>query len=195
MSEVLLVNPRKRKRRKRARARRNPSGIFAANPRRRRRRPSSRRVHRYRRNPRGFADVLMPVGVGITGALAADLALGLLPLPVAFQTPAMRPLLKAGVAVGLSMVVGQFVSKGFARKMMMGALTVVAYNTAKGFIRQAVPALPLGEATTDYPFMDYQDPRLDHRTGAQFYDDDDMYQGELIDVPSSMGELIEDETY
>ena len=133
---------------KRRRARR-AAAPAAASPRRRRARrhggwkitsprAASRagRALRYRRpNPIGFlTNTLMPSVVGGAGALALDVALGVLPLPPALKTGPMAPLVKIAGAVGLGMLAGKMVNRRVGEQIAAGAMTVQIYNLAKGML-------------------------------------------------------------
>lgn len=205
MPEVLLVNPRKRRRRaKKARAaaprrrrrsaskrrtfRRNPIG-FAGNPRRRRSRRRS-----FRRNPVGILGDLqssiLPVGIGAAGAIATDLAMNMLPVPAMLKTGMLRPVTKTAAAVALGIVAGMVTSKATGRKVMAGALTVVAYDSLKGMLQKAMPALPLGNVE-EYPLLEYTDTGSGDSMGALFVDDEGM--GQLVDESDpGMGELVDE---
>lgn len=152
MSEILLVNPRRRRRPTRARRRtstrkrrRNP---VAANPRRRRRSPVRRRsVRRRRSNPRMRLNVrtvqnqVMNAIPGAMGAMALDLALGYIPLPVNLKTGIPGYLTKAVGAIGLGMVAQNFVKAKTAASMTEGALTVMMYGVVRNLTAQFAPQL------------------------------------------------------
>ncbi len=199
VAEVLLVNPSSRKKKRRSMSalqakyfgkkkrrspkrrstvrslRRNPIG-FAANPRRKRR-------HSFRRNPiaglRGMSlqGTVLPTVIGAGGAILTDLAMGYLPIPDTLKTGALRPVVRAGAAVGIGLLVGMFTSKATGNKIMAGALTVVAYDTIKGFLATNVPQLPLS-GVGEFPLMEYAN--------------NDM--GNLVDESSidGMGELVDE---
>lgn len=193
MPSVYLVNPSRRRKRKsattstkkrrrvrarRARSlRRNPIGFAAANPRRRRR--SVRRS--FRRNPsgilRGFSlkGSVMPALVGAGGAIGADLAMGYLPIPDAMKTGPVRPLVRLGLAVGVGIAAGAMFGRDIGNKVTLGGLTVVGYDTAKSFLLQNMPQLPLA-GVGEFPLMEYATPGM----------------GALIDVDAGMGSLVDE---
>lgn len=166
-AELLLLNPRRRRRRKanpkrhRRARRRNPFPLLGANPRRRRRRsnpypllganPRRRRRRfsnpRRRRNPsvRGmFAGVTALVTTAAkqaVGATAVDLAMGQIAprLPATLLTPNVYPIVKAGAAIGLGMLVSKFLPGDFGRKMTEGSLTITLYSVIRGFMPATVP--------------------------------------------------------
>ncbi len=141
--------------RRRVARRANPAPLARRSAPRRARRSASRRVRRVarRRNPVGFVGdfvgQLVPSAVGAGGALALDVALGLLPLPDALKTGPMRPVARVAGAVALGMVAGMVTSKRVGNQVAAGALTVVLYDFAKGFLNRMVggkiPGLSLYE--------------------------------------------------
>lgn len=176
MSKVILVgNPRRRRRkatrsnprrkrravrsnpRRKRRVRRNP--IAAVNPRRRYASNPKRRARRRSRSrgmlrSKGFmGHTVLPAGIGALGAMGTDLLLGYLPLPSIIQGPAIRPLVRIAAAVGVGMLAGFVTSKRNAEMMTAGAVTVIMYDTLKGFAKQVMPSLPLSAG--DYPMLSY----------------------------------------
>ena len=211
MSELVLINPRRRGSRKRkmtakqrqffgprpkrrkfkARVRRARARTLMALPKKR------RRVARYRRNPIGgfsvknFAkDTLIPSGIGAAGALGLDLLLGFLPLPAAIKTGPMRPLVKLVGAVGLGMVAGMVGSRKMAEQVTAGAVTVVLYDTIKGFAQKQFPTLPLSDA--DYS-LEYINPAqvVDGMSDTDALVDDSDSMGEYVDGVESDSEIGE----
>lgn len=91
------------------------------------------RVLRYRRpNPMSFVtDTLLPSAVGGAGALALDVVVAVLPLPVALKTGPAAPLVKVAGAVGLGMLAGAAFGRRTGEQVAAGALTVTIYNFAK----------------------------------------------------------------
>ena len=206
-TEVLLINPANRPKKRRTMSalqakyfgkkkrrspksrvktrsyKRNPIG-FAANPRRKSRRS-------YRRNPigalRGFSlqGAIMPTMIGAGGAILTDLAMGFLPIPNTMKTGAMRPVVKAGAAIGIGLLVGMVTTKATGSKAMAGGLTVVAYDAIKGFLQQNMPQLPLA-GVGEYPLMEYAGSDM----GALI---DTSGMGNLVDENSinGMGALID----
>lgn len=184
MSELMLVNPkRKRSRRRRKmtakqlkyfgprkrrtkrrrtalaatprrRHRRRSRTIAVANPRRRSHR-RRRHVTRLRRNPSfsmgGFStrrflnDTLIPAGVGASGALGVDLALGYFgaQLPASLQSGLPNVAVKIAGAIGIGMLAGMLAGKRFGEQATAGAITVTLYDLLKKQIMSAMPALPL----------------------------------------------------
>lgn len=204
MSLALLVNPAKRgrggrfvKSSNRKRPRRKTAS--SRTTKRKRRSRSAPVVHlsssrRYRRNPArragrfSFADTIFPVAIGAGGALATDLAMGYLPLPVTLKTGMMRPVVKGGVAVGLGLLAGMLTkNKQLGAKVMAGALTVVAYSEVKTFLQTSMPALPLS-GVGEYPMIEYAGSGM----GAvdEFGMPTDTSMAGLVD--DDLGEVIND---
>lgn len=181
MAELMLINPRKRRRKrkmsakqmmyfgkkrrrrrpvaKRRRYRANPVGLSMANPRRRTHRK------RYRRNPVSFRPMtfvnqtLMPSAIGAAGALGLDFLMGFIPLPMMLQGPAIRPFVRIAGAVGIGVLAGMITNRRMGEQVGAGALTVVLYDTLKGFAKTSFPALNLGDLENqDYPMMEYISP-------------------------------------
>lgn len=132
-------------------ARRSTPITYAANPVRRRRRAHSthRRVstRRYRRNPTGLFGNLVPMvtdaAIGAAGAIAVDVAVGLLPLPANLKTGLLGTVTRGAAAVALGTVGGMIMPRRVAKQMAAGSLTVTAYGALKGFLATNVPALGL----------------------------------------------------
>lgn len=196
--QLLLVNPSKRKRAKRkAPKRRRPKAR-----RRTKRKPARRtkskisRIRRTRRrNPARFnvgsfvRGTFMPSATGAVGALGLDVLLGVLPLPINFQTGPMRPLVKMFGAVVLGMAANMVVSRKTAEQFTAGALTVVLYDVAKGVVQNNFPQIPLdglaGVDMADYPELGYADP-LDDDSALGAYVEDGTLEG--------MEAYVEDDT-
>lgn len=181
MSELMLVNPRRKRRRT---PRRNRLGEFVrknprrshtkrrrhhrveharANPRRHHRhvtrlRSNPRRHHRrrthLRRNPRRMGmgslrsfmnSTLVPAGVGALGALGVDVMIGYAAphLPASLQSGMMLDLVKIAGAVGVGYVAGMVAGRKFGEEAMAGAITVTIYDIVKGYVKGAMPSLPL----------------------------------------------------
>jgi hypothetical protein len=180
MAELMLINPRKRRRkhkmstkqrryfgkRTHAKKRRRRTSLVAA-PRRRHYMSNPHKRHkRYRRNPSigGFRpmafmkDTLMPSAVGAAGALGLDMLLGFVPLPAMLKTPAMRPIVRIAGAVGIGIIAGMVTNKRIGEQVGAGALTVVLYDTLKGFVTAQFPTLTLGDLPNQYPTMEYLSP-------------------------------------
>lgn len=126
----------------------------AAAPKRRRARTSAvaataaGRTLRYRRrNPTGgfvrdAMAVIVPSAVGGAGALGLDVLLGVLPLPEAMKMGPMRPVVRVAGAIGLGMLVSMVASKQTATQVASGAMTVVLYDTIKGFLARTGMKIP-----------------------------------------------------
>lgn len=182
MSEILLINPRKRRRastkrkrsasgrfvktasRKRAaprRRRRNPApAALAANPRRRRSasRSVARRVTRRRRNPtaRGIVAQLMPAVKGAAGAAITDIAYRFIPTPgpLAMLKGPLAPVTRVAVAFGVSQVARFAVGKRVAGEMLSGALTVIAYGLINEYVLSRIPMIGVGEYVSGLGYND-----------------------------------------
>lgn len=131
------------------------------------------RVLRHRRpNPIGnfMKDTLMPSVIGGAGALALDVAVGLLPLPPAMKTGPMAPLVKAAGAIGLGMLAGQFMGRRMGEQVAAGGLTVTAYNIGRQLLIKAsggkIPGLSeyVGEYVSEY--VDYAPPQLGYESSG-----------------------------
>lgn len=139
------------------------------NPRRR----SRRRVSRLRRNPRfararayvarrrsgggssfGFGhilnDVLIPSAIGAGGALALDLAWGMLPLPASLTTGTLAPITRVAGAVAVGVVVGMIFGKRWGAWATVGSVTVTLADLFKSSIAANFPALHLGDGMGVY---------------------------------------------
>lgn len=94
------------------------------------------RALRYRRpNPIDFlSNTLMPSVIGGAGALALDVAIGVLPLPEKLKSGPMAPLVKVAGAVGLGMLASKMVSRRVGEQVAAGAITVQVYNFAKAML-------------------------------------------------------------
>lgn len=188
MSQLMLVNPRRKKRRK---SRRKTSVVGFANPRaprksrrRRARRVSAASYTAVRRGPRvgrrrrrgGGAgrkfgglisgnivnSTVIPAAMGGAGALAVDVAWGFLPLPAAIKTGPMGPVAKAAGAIVLGALATKFVGKQIGEKVATGYLTVLAYNLARGMLQKAMPNVPLSGYDLGYvsPATQFADPSI-----------------------------------
>jgi len=153
MSEILLVNPRKRRKHK-ARKRR---GARARRSRRTRtvsrKRRSSFRVRRVRarRNPislsvGGALGTIKSGAMGAVGALANDLAIGYGKsyLPAMLQTGYGLMAVKLGSAVLVGFAADK-VLKGKGASLAVGAATVALHDAFKAQLAQMAPNLPLGD--------------------------------------------------
>lgn len=94
------------------------------------------RALRYRRpNPIGFlSNTLMPSVIGGAGALALDVALGVLPIPDKLKSGPLSPLVKVAGAVGLGMLASKMVNRRVGEQIAAGAITVQVYNFAKAML-------------------------------------------------------------
>lgn len=138
------------------------------------------RALRHRRpNPIGgfVKDTLMPSVVGGAGALALDVAVGMLPLPPALKSGPMAPLVKAAGAVGIGMLAGQFLGRRRGEQVAAGALTVTVYNVARMMLVKAsngrIPGLSgyVDEYVSEY--VDSGPPQLGYESsGGQVGDGD-----------------------
>lgn len=135
------------------------------------------RALRHRRpNPLGLGGfvkgTLMPSVVGGAGALALDVAVGLLPLPPALKTGPMAPLVKAAGAVGIGMLAGQLMGRRVGEQVAAGGLTVMAYNLGRQMLVKAsggkIPGL--SEYVSMYPemaeYVDYTPPQLGYESSG-----------------------------
>lgn len=162
----------------------------AAAPKRRRARTSAvaataaGRTLRYRRrNPTGgfvrdAMAVIIPSAVGGAGALGLDVLLGVLPLPDAMKMGPMRPVVRVAGAIGLGMLVGMVASKQTATQVASGAMTVVLYDTIKGFLARTGVKIP-GIAMYEIPGIGMYEvepaPALGYTDSGQQVGDTDMY--------------------
>lgn len=133
MSQLMLVNPRRRRRttakRKtpaKSRARRALSSV-------------SRRVstvrRRYRRNPIKMTGIMGQFeggAIGAAGALGVDFLMTKLPLPASLTAGSMAPVAKGLVGIGLGMAVSKFGKKRkLGEQLAGGAVTVALYEFGK----------------------------------------------------------------
>lgn len=137
----MLVNPRKRRKSKVARKRK--SITHAKNPIRRKRRSTGlsavKRRKSYKRNPivNGTSIVSQVKGaaVGAMGAIAVDLAMTKLPIPLSMRTGAMLHLTQGAVSLGLGMLVAKVgKNKKLGMQIAEGGLTVALYAAAKAAV-------------------------------------------------------------
>ena len=156
MSEILLVNPRKRKRRakKKRVARRKKTAV-----RRRRRNPVARkrtvRRRRRRSNPnlsaRGITKHIQTASTGALGALGLDIALAYIPLPAQITGGIVGKITKMVGAVALGVVANRFlgVSAANANRMTEGALTVQLHGIGRELLAQFAPGVALSAYMQD----------------------------------------------
>lgn len=206
MASLMLVNP---KRRRKTKARRNVKSV-AANPRRRRRtrrkarrnpvamaNPRRKRRTYRRRNPKFSVrsiqrDAIMPAAIGGVGALALDVAFAALPIPANMKTGAIGTVAKIAGAVILGKIAGKALGAKTGEAVTVGAVTIQAYNLVKGFARQAMPTLPMGEYLSGE--FDYNaNPGIGYMNAGQFVPDMSgaipYYGGD------AMGEYLSDTDY
>ena len=137
--------------RKRRRRRKN---VAASNP--RRRRYTRRRRRSYRRNPpAGIMNQLQaaipPVGWGVVGvvgtAMIPDMAARFIPLPTPETNPMGHYAVRAGAALGTSMIVGMVMGRRQGQQALVGGGVVMAYDLFKQFMG---PMLGLSDYLNDY---------------------------------------------
>lgn len=148
MSEILLINPRKRKKRRKVTAKRRKNPV-----RRRRTFAKKRRVRR--RNPNGLGNIqsiFMPAFLGAGGALALDITLGYIPIPLNLKTGIAGYATKAIGAIGLGMLLQNFklVKHKTAVDMTTGALTVMLHGALKEQVQLMLPNVPMGEYLSNW---------------------------------------------
>lgn len=171
MSQMLLVNPR---RRAKSRKRRSPAQkaatrrLVARNKarggttrRRRRRNPvapgTTRKVARRRSNPRRrriatafsqrqLTDYLTAATWGASGAIALDVVLPWVPLPAMFKVGIPGKITKGAAAILLGAVANMtgMVRASTARDMTVGALTVQFTGIGRELLAQFAPGVALG---------------------------------------------------
>lgn len=138
-----------------AKRRRRRKNVAASNP-RRRRRYTRRRRRSYRRNPpRGILGQLQtalpPVGWGVVGvvgtAMIPDFASRFIPLPTPETNPMGHYAVRAGAAVGTSMIVGMVMGRRQGQQALVGGGVVMAYDLFKQFLG---PQLGLSDYLNDY---------------------------------------------
>jgi hypothetical protein len=141
MSEILLVNPRRRRKHK-AKHRRRSSA----------RRSHSRTVKRYRRNPslRGMGSSYMTILksglIGGAGGVGNDIlyAFAARYLPLAMTTGIVRHLTKLGMAIAVGSL-GGMVLKGKGAQLAAGAAACAIRDAAREQLVVAFPTLPMGD--------------------------------------------------
>lgn len=146
MSEILLVNPRKRRTtRRKTTSRKRPARRKVA----RRRSPVKRVTRRRRRrsNPtmRGVQGQAMTAFNGAIGALGLDIALGYIPIPANLKAGPLGYATKLAGAVGLGVVAKNFVKASTATKLTEGAMTVVIHSALRDTVQQFAPQIQMGE--------------------------------------------------
>lgn len=172
--QIMLINPRRRRKHKKVRAtsRRRKRRVLKARKTRRHRRHSitvrSNPIFKRRRrsgrrsggssnplsNPMGYVkNTIIPAGIGAAGALGLDVLLGVLPIPVALQSPTLRPVLRIAGAIGLGYLASMVAGKSIGEQVTAGAITVTLYDVLKGVVQQAVPSIPLSGYDYDLGYM------------------------------------------
>lgn len=201
MSEVLLINPRKRRksparrrktvsRKSPVRRRRSPARRRAAAPVRRRTRAVARRVVRRRRrnpSPRGIINQMRPAVTGAVGAIATDLAYRFLPTPgpLAMLKGNLAPVTRIGVAFGAAWIAKMIAGRKTANEMLNGALTVIAYGLANEHLLSRLPVVGVGEYMSG---IGYQDSAASFVPGPTALPDSG---GEWVDYESAnVGEYV-----
>lgn len=187
MSEILLINPRKRKtpprgpggrfrkrktasRKRTTRRRRNPSpaarAISTTQPRTRyvtrsapRRAARRSNPARRRMTPQTVMNQLVPAVQGAGGAILTDIVYRFLPTPgpMAMLKGPLAPVTRIGVAMGASWLASFMVSRKAAFNMFNGALTVIAYGLINEHVLSRLPVIGVGEYISEYPGIGYQD--------------------------------------
>lgn len=169
MSELVLVNPRRKRRkatRRKATTRRRKT-TARRNPTRRRRSvarraaPARRRRRSVRRNPKlSFKsvtrDALIPAGVGAIGALGLDIVMGAVPIPAQFKTGPLGSAVKIVGAIVLGKLAGKMLGSKRGEQATVGAVTILAYGAVKNMLSTYAPGLPLSGsdfAYNPYPSM------------------------------------------
>lgn len=146
MSELVLVNPRKRRKSPVRRKKRRVSRALSTVSRRVR-----RSIGRRRRNPIRTAGALATVktsAIGAVGALGVDIAMQKLPIPASLTAnPIMAAATKGFVGIGLGMLVSKIgKDRSLGKDIAHGAVTVSLYNAMKGAIG---PSLGLSGISDD----------------------------------------------
>lgn len=167
MSEMLLINPRKRRRKSKRKsgglarvARRASVGI----------RRRKRKAVRYRRNPirvKGIAGLftssLVDGAIGAGGALAGQIVTSYLPLPDTLKTGVVGSLAKAGIGLAVGALLGNVIGKANGAKMAQGAVTVAMFELAKSTFGDKLPGLSAYDDLGAYDTLGeglYGDPGL-----------------------------------
>ncbi len=168
MSEILLVNPKRRGKKRKARRkskkvyRRRRHAKASAPKRRRRYHKAVKHSRRRKRNPslRSFTGSIMPtVKAGVVGALGAlglDVALGYgaAKLPAQLQSGYGLVAVKVLGAIGIG-IAGGYLLKGKGGELAKGAMTVVLHDELKKVVAANFPTVPLGEYLSIAPTVGY----------------------------------------
>lgn len=157
MSQLMLINPRRKRRATKARkssrrSRRRAKRTMTLNVNPRRKRRTSRRRASFRRNPissrrRGLGGVIgsgygnfmkdmYPAAIGASGALAVDMALGVLEpmLPTELTSGVLGSVTRLAGAVGVGMIASKVAGKAFGAQVLTGSLIVTFYDLLKTLI-------------------------------------------------------------
>lgn len=157
LRELAVINPRGKSKKG---ARRGVTVKVHANPRK-------KRKHKARRNPRFLTSgkvgsvlkPLVPAAIGGAGALLSDLALAKLPLPenirAKIASGPLRTIARLGVALALGYGARFVTNKQNANLVMLGGLTVVAYDQIKQAVVQNFPQLGLSGLGGDLSAYQY----------------------------------------
>ena len=158
MSEILLVNPRRRRRTTKRRVTKRRPARRRAVARRRNpvaKRATRRRVSRRRSNPRVTAPSIqtqvMTASTGALGALGLDVILAYIPLPAAITGGIIGKVAKGAGAIALGIVANKFlgVSAANANRMAEGALTVQLHGIGKELLAQFAPGVAMSAYLND----------------------------------------------
>lgn len=146
MAGLMLVNPRKRrssiKRRKTTSHKRRKSTGLTHHVKR-----AGAKLRRYRRNPIGgssssLTNQVKTAAIGAVGALAVDIAMTKLPLPLNMQTGIMKNAAQGLVSIGIGMLVSKFgKNKSLGQNLAQGGLTIAIHDGMKGMLAGKVPGL------------------------------------------------------
>lgn len=134
-------------------ARRGRTTIMVRNPIKRRRRARALVAHRgrarrsFRRNPIGGMNIMAlgssALWIG-TGAVGAEVVMGVLPIPANFKTGVARHLTKGAVGLAGGMLLARFGNRKAGEMFALGALTIAVHDAIKDSITKYAPGLNLG---------------------------------------------------
>lgn len=135
---------------------------YRSNPIRGRRRRSYS-LRRYRRNPserggKGFFNVtrlLIPAATVGAAAVAVEIGMGYLPLPLAMKTGPVRHVTKAALAIGAGLLVAKTLSRRWGEAVALGGVTIAVHDMIKEMIVARAPTIPFGAAPTDVELLGY----------------------------------------
>lgn len=137
MSQLMLVNPRKRRKSKAVAVKRKTPA---------RRRVSSavstvkKTISRYRRNPSPRAGNIVETvkngAIGAGGAIAAEILLSKLPVPAEFKSGNMAIVASALASVGVGVLVAKVTKKPHIGKLMaQGGVTVAMHGAMRSMVK------------------------------------------------------------